>query len=480
MSGIKNIKKKLKGFRVRPPNVEVIKKVMLHIPYVIVFYVVNKCTWLYQYCRGSTVVDRLMVLLMNYPLAFKKLLPSIQPKSLAAGTIAAVSVWAVVYFKGKNGKKFRQGEEYGSARWGNEKDIAPFIDPVFENNILLTQTERLTMNSRPKKPKYARNKNVIVIGGSGSGKTRFYVKPQLMQMPDNVSFVVTDPKGTIIVECGKMLARGTPKKDKNGKILRDMCSKDDIGFDIYADFKLDIEILDENKKPEQQDEQSASSNAELLAELKDKLQFKYDRLELSAFTSKRTASSLDVAEQDFKYLTSSKPAFLSKANMTSAQKGTAMHTFMQFCDYSASKNDLEAEIERLVSMSFLTEEQANSLDRKKLTALFNGEFARRMFGSDNVYREIKVSSFVPVNEIEETDYTDEVLIQGIADCVFEGNGELVLVDYKTDRVDSEEELLERYKNQIAFYKKAVEKTLNKPVKEALLYSFSLNKVCIYK
>lgn len=235
MSGIKNIKKKLKGFQVRPPNAEMIKKVLLHIPYVVVFYVVNKCTWLYQYCRGSTVVDRLMVLLMNYPLAFKKLLPSIQPKSLAAGTIAVVSVWAVVYFKGKNGKKFRQGEEYGSARWGNEKDIAPFIDPVFENNILLTQTERLTMNSRPKKPKYARNKNVIVIGGSGSGKTRFYVKPQLMQMPDNVSFVVTDPKGTIIVECGKMLARGTPKKDKNGKILRDK-----NGRVVMAPYKIKV------------------------------------------------------------------------------------------------------------------------------------------------------------------------------------------------------------------------------------------------
>ena len=235
MSGIKNIKKKLKGFQVRPPNAEVIKKVLLYIPYVVVFYVVNKCTWLYQYCRGSTVVDRLMVLFMNYPLAFKKLLPSIQPKSLAAGTITAVSVWAVVYFKGKNGKKFRQGEEYGSARWGNEKDIAPFIDPVFENNILLTQTERLTMNSRPKKPKYARNKNVIVIGGSGSGKTRFYVKPQLMQMPDNVSFVVTDPKGTIIVECGKMLARGTPKKDNNGKILRDK-----NGRVVMAPYKIKV------------------------------------------------------------------------------------------------------------------------------------------------------------------------------------------------------------------------------------------------
>lgn len=267
---------------------------------------------------------------------------------------------------------------------------------------------------------------------------------------------------------------------KDGKILREMCSKDDIGFEPYTDFKLDIEILDENKKPEQQEEQPASSNAELLAELKDKLQFKYDRLGLSAFTSKRTASSLDVAEQDFKYLTSSKPAFLSKANMTSAQKGTAMHTFMQFCDYSASKNDLENEIERLVSMSFLTEEQAKSLDRKKLSAFFNGAFAERMFGSAHIYREIKVSSFVPVNEIEKTEYTDEVLIQGIADCVFEENGELVLVDYKTDRADCEEELIDKYKNQIAFYKKAVAKTLMKPVKEAVLYSFSLNKVCIYK
>ena len=109
--------------------------------------------------------------------------------------------------KGKNAKKFRQGVEYGSARWGTAKDIAPFIDPVFENNILLTMTERLTMNGRPKNPKFARNKNVIVIGGSGSGKTRFYVKPNLMQMGKNISYVVTDPKGTIIIECGKMLVR---------------------------------------------------------------------------------------------------------------------------------------------------------------------------------------------------------------------------------------------------------------------------------
>lgn len=201
------------------------KKLLLYVPYVLIFYVVNKCAWLYQYCRGSTFLEKLMVMITNYPLAFQKLLPSVEIRPLLTGIIAATGVWAVVYFKGKNAKKFRQGEEYGSARWGNEKDIAPFIDPVFENNILLTQTERLTLNSRPKNPKYARNKNVIVIGGSGSGKTRFYVKPQLMQMPNNVSFVVTDPKSTLLLECGNMLARGTPKRDKKGKIMRNADGK---------------------------------------------------------------------------------------------------------------------------------------------------------------------------------------------------------------------------------------------------------------
>ena len=177
----------------------------MNIPYFIIFYLVEKCAWLYRHCIGGTVVQKLGVMLMNLPVAFQSWIPSFHIRDLTAGLIGALIIRAVVYVKGKNAKKFRQGEEYGSARWGNEKDIEPFIDPVFENNIILTQTERLTMNSRPKLPKYARNKNVIVIGGSGSGKTRFYVKPNLMQMPDNVSYVVTDPKGTIIVECGTML-----------------------------------------------------------------------------------------------------------------------------------------------------------------------------------------------------------------------------------------------------------------------------------
>ena len=183
------------------------KLVVMNIPYFIAFYVVEKCAWLYRHCIGGTVVQKLGVMLMNFSVAFQSWIPSFHIQDLAVGVIGALLLRCAVYMKGKNAKKFRQGEEYGSARWGNEKDIEPFIDPVFENNIILTQTERLTMNSRPKLPKYARNKNVIVIGGSGSGKTRFYVKPNLMQMTDNVSYVVTDPKGTIIVECGTMLVR---------------------------------------------------------------------------------------------------------------------------------------------------------------------------------------------------------------------------------------------------------------------------------
>ena len=182
------------------------KLILLNFPYIIAFYMVEKAAWLYRHCNGDSVVDRLMVLFMNFGLAYKSVLPSFHPFDLMVGLVGAAALKAVIYFKGKNAKKYRQGEEYGSARWGNQKDIEPFIDLVFENNVILTQTERLMMSGRPKHPKYARNKNVIVIGGSGSGKTRFYVKPNLMQMPEKVSYVVTDPKGTIIIECGKMLS----------------------------------------------------------------------------------------------------------------------------------------------------------------------------------------------------------------------------------------------------------------------------------
>ena len=194
--------------REKMQNIQMKRVVILSIPYLIIFYLADKCFWLYRHCMGNSMIEKIGVMLMNFPLAFTNWFPSFYLQDLLGGVIVALIFRIVLYYKAKNAKKFRHGEEYGSARWGNRKDIEPFEDPVFENNIILTETERLTMNSRPKAPKYARNKNVIVIGGSGSGKTRFYVKPQLMQMTDHVSYVVTDPKGTIIVECGKMLVNG--------------------------------------------------------------------------------------------------------------------------------------------------------------------------------------------------------------------------------------------------------------------------------
>src|SRR5574344_704441 len=164
-------------------------------------------------------------------------IPSLNPSDLLVGVSVAGLVKLIVYSKGKNKKKYRQGKEYGSARWGESKDIAPYIDPKFENNVLITNTERLTMNSRPKNPKYARNKNVLVIGGSGSGKTRFYVKPNLMQM--HSSYVVTDPKGTLVLECGKMLY-------ENGydiKILNTINFKKSMKYNPFAYLRSEKDIL---------------------------------------------------------------------------------------------------------------------------------------------------------------------------------------------------------------------------------------------
>lgn len=171
----------------------------------IVFYFVDKCFWLYRQCVGNSLFDKLGVMFLHLELLFYHWYPSLYLTDLLGGFAGAAIFLVYFRYRKLNAKKFRKGEEYGSARWGNEKDIAAFIDPVFENNILFTMTERLTMNGRPKLPKYARNKNVLVIGGSGSGKTRFYLKPNLMQMPEKVSYVVTDPKGTLLPECGEML-----------------------------------------------------------------------------------------------------------------------------------------------------------------------------------------------------------------------------------------------------------------------------------
>ena len=190
---------------------ELKKLLVLNLPYLLFVYLFAKCGQAYRLAAGADASAKLLHLTSGISAAFANPLPSLHPFDLCVGLAGAVAVRLIVYSKGKNAKKYRKGEEYGSARWGTAKDIAPYIDPKFENNILLTQTERLTMTGRPKDPKTARNKNVLVIGGSGSGKTRFYVKPNLMQcFPTSdypTSFVVTDPKGTLVLETGQMFQR---------------------------------------------------------------------------------------------------------------------------------------------------------------------------------------------------------------------------------------------------------------------------------
>lgn len=206
-----------------------------NIPYLAFFYLGNIFSNHVRSYVGGDVIDKIFqgILELNTMSFF----PSIHPTDILMGVVVAVLIKFIVYTKGKNAKKFRQGKEYGSARWGTKKDIEPYMDEKFQNNILLTQTERLTMNGRPANPKYARNKNVLVIGGSGSGKTRFYVKPNLMQM--HSSYCVTDPKGTIVLECGKML-------EDNGyeiKILNTINFKKSMKYNPFSYIRSEKDIL---------------------------------------------------------------------------------------------------------------------------------------------------------------------------------------------------------------------------------------------
>lgn len=206
-----------------------------NIPYLAFFYLGNIFSHHVRSYVGGDVIDKIFQGILE--LNTMSFLPSIHPADILIGIGMAALIKFVVYTKGKNAKKFRQGKEYGSARWGNKKDIEPYMDEKFQNNILLTQTERLTMNGRPANPKYARNKNVLVIGGSGSGKTRFYVKPNLMQM--HSSYCVTDPKGTIVLECGKML-------EDNGyeiKILNTINFKKSMKYNPFAYLRSEKDIL---------------------------------------------------------------------------------------------------------------------------------------------------------------------------------------------------------------------------------------------
>ena len=221
---------------------ELKKVLLLNLPYLFFVYLFDKMGAAVRLAPGMNASEKILQLGAGFTAAFESVAPSLHPADLLIGIAGAAIVRLAVYFKGKNAKKYRKGMEYGSARWGNAEDIKPYTDPVFANNIPLTQTERLTMNSRPKQPKYARNKNILVIGGSGSGKTRFFVKPSLMQCTSKdfpTSYIVTDPKGTLILETGKMLQRYKYRI----KVLNTINFKKSMKYNPFAYLRSEKDIL---------------------------------------------------------------------------------------------------------------------------------------------------------------------------------------------------------------------------------------------
>ena len=215
-----------------------IKKFLLpNIPYVFIAVFATKLGQAWRLAPGMDFSGKALHLMEGFAAAFQSALPSFHPIDLCVGVAAALLIRLIVYVKGKNAKKFRKNLEYGSARWGKPEDIAPYVDPKFENNVILTQTERLMMSNRPKDPKTARNKNVLVVGGSGSGKTRFFIKPNLMQL--HSSYVVTDPKGSIAVECGKLMLRNGYKV----KIFNSINFKKSHHYNPFAYIHSEKDIL---------------------------------------------------------------------------------------------------------------------------------------------------------------------------------------------------------------------------------------------
>ena len=223
-------------------QVNIKKLLILNLPYLLIGLYASKLGQAYRLAAGTDASAKLLHIGEGFAAAFASPFPSFHPQDLLVGLLCGAALRLAVYVRGKNAKKYRKDVEYGSARWGTAEDIKPFVDPVFENNIILTQTENLMMSNRPKNPKYARNKNVLIIGGSGSGKTRFWLKPNLMQCTSKAyptSFVVTDPKGSIVIECGKLLQR-------NGyriKILNTINFKKSLHYNPFAYIHSEKDIL---------------------------------------------------------------------------------------------------------------------------------------------------------------------------------------------------------------------------------------------
>ena len=216
---------------------EIKKQIILHLPYLMFVYLFGKVGQAFRLAQGADLSAKLLNIGQGFSVAFENAAPSFNSMDLLIGVAGAVIIRLVIYSKQKNAKKYRKGMEYGTARWGTPADIKPFIDPVFENNVLLTQTERLMMSNRPKEPKNSRNKNILVIGGSGSGKTRFFAKPNLMQL--HSSYVITDPKGSILIECGQLLQRAKYKI----KVLNTINFSKSMHYNPFSYLRSEKDIL---------------------------------------------------------------------------------------------------------------------------------------------------------------------------------------------------------------------------------------------
>ena len=218
------------------------KLLILNIPYILIGLFATNLGEAWRLAEGADISAKLLGFFTTFTVALNNPLPSFHPMDLVVGIVCGVALRLAVYLKGKNAKKYRHNEEYGSARWGTAKDIEPFVDPKFEDNIILTKTERLMMSNRPKNPAHARNKNVLIIGGSGSGKTRFWLKPNLLNCNSKnfpVSFVITDPKGSIVVECGNALLHF----GYNIKIFNTINFKKSMHYNPFAYIHSEKDIL---------------------------------------------------------------------------------------------------------------------------------------------------------------------------------------------------------------------------------------------
>lgn len=385
----------------------------------------------------------------------------------------------------------------GASKQYNKRDLydSILLNTAYGIGMKCHNEEQLYQyNSIP----YAVIKNKNLIEGMSENLRVLYVA-MTRAKEQFITFITVDSlesklkKLSSIINKGKISPYGLRKINNDADIIL-LCSllhndaealRDYITYDVEkqtTDFSLDIDITDSISILESETNISfVDYDEEIIKLIKEKLSFSYDKKELSQLSSKLSASSLDDVDRGFEYITSSKPSFLNKSGLTPAERGTAMHAFMQYCNYDNAKNNLDDEINRIVTSGLLSIEQGDSLDKSKLSSFFlNNEINALFSNADKIYKEFKISSFVDARQVYGVNSDERVLVQGIADCVLEINNELYLIDYKTDRVDNENELLDRYKKQISFYKYAVEKTLKKPVVSSILYSFSLGKCCYYK